>query len=646
MDLSIVIISWNAKAYLAQCLSSVIAETGSLSKEIIVVDNASGDGSPEMVRAKFPQVKLICNSENLGFARANNQGIRQSCGEYICLVNSDVKVLPGCFNRLHDFIKALPTVGMAAPRILNADGSLQSSVRQFPSLWRTCCRTFALDKLFADNPSFSGESLPLSLYRQSQSVDALSGCFWIMRRQAQSRVGYLDEDFFMYKEDVDWCQRMHAAGWDLWYCQTAEAIHYGGGSSGNAPTRFLLERERANLQYWHKHHHWLASGVYRLLSLVHQINRVVIGSLSWLADPANRKTHHEKLVQNWACARWLTGISARPRPRPGRQNSATESTSSTLSRHPISGASSSLPGSGTSPKYALVTAARNEEKDLPRTIESVIRQTVLPVKWIIVSDGSTDQTGAIVKKAAAIHPFIELVELPSGAPRDFSSKVFALRPGLARLASLDYEYVGNLDADVSFAENYFEQILARFGESPQLGIGGGFIYEEQNGEFRSRPSNSTRSVAGAVQLFRRSCFEAIEGYQPLHHGGIDALAELMARNKGWQVQAFPELPVRHHRPTGYGDGQVLRTRLRQGKMDYDLGSHPLFEVFKCLRRGKEKPYAVGAVLRLASFVNCHLLQKPRPISPQLVQACQAEQKTRLKQFLSSPGKRTHATQNI
>jgi GT2 family glycosyltransferase len=646
MDLSIVIISWNAKAYLEQCLSSVIAETRSLTTEIIVVDNASIDGSPEMVKAKFPQVKLICNSENLGFARANNLGIRQSCGEYICLVNSDVKVLPGCFYRLHDFMKSLPMVGMAGPRILNADGSLQASARQFPSLWRTCCRTFALDKLFPNNPSFSGEVLPLSLYQQSQSVDALSGCFWIMRRQAQARVGGLDEDFFMYKEDVDWCRRMHVAGWDLWYCQTAAAIHYGGGSSGNAPTRFLLERERANIQYWRKHHHWLSTEAYRLLSLVHQINRVAIGSLSWLADAANRETHREKLVRNWACARWLSGFPARPRPRPSQLNSAKDVTSTTPSIHPASGNSSSLPGLDTSPKYVLVTAARNEEKDLPRTIESVTRQTVLPVKWIIVSDGSTDRTAAIVKKAASTHPFIELVELPSGAPRDFSSKVFALRPGLARLDSLDYEYVGNLDADVSFTENYFEQILGHFGENPQLGIAGGFIYEEQNGEFRSRPSNSSRSVAGAVQLFRRRCFEGIGGYQPLHHGGIDALAELMARSKGWQVQAFPELPVRHHRPTGYGDGQVLRTRLRQGKMDYDLGSHPLFEVVKCLRRGKERPYAVGALLRLASFVNCHLLQKSRPISPQLVQVCQAEQKSRLKQLFSSPGKRTHATQNI
>jgi GT2 family glycosyltransferase len=206
--------------------------------EVIVVDNASSDGSPEAVRANYPAVQLICNSGNDGFARGNNIGIRASQGEYLFLVNSDVVVSDGCFEKLLRYMDGHPEIGMLGPRILGSDGKVQRNCMGFPSLWNTLCRAVALDTLFPQSQLFGSHFLTFWNFDDTRPVDVINGCFWVLKRSAVDEVGLLDERFFMYGEDVDWCKRFRQKGWKVVFFGEAEALHYGGASSANAPIKF------------------------------------------------------------------------------------------------------------------------------------------------------------------------------------------------------------------------------------------------------------------------------------------------------------------------------------------------------------------------------------------------------------------------
>lgn len=289
-----------------------------------------------------------------------------------------------------------------------------------------------------------------------------------------------------------------------------------------------------------------------------------------------------------------------------------------------------------SPAYVLITAAYNEAAYIERVLESVIAQTVRPRKWIIVSDGSTDGTDEIVRGYADRHSFITLVVLSDKHTRRFAAQVNAIHAGCPLLKTVDYQYIGNLDADISFASDYFERLMAQMESDSTLGMAGGFIYEERHGGFQPRRTNNIRSVPFAVQLFKRSCFEAVGGYVPLPFGGSDWHAEVCARMKGWQVASIPELPVLHHRPTGSAQG-LLSYRFKQGRMDSAMGSDPLFELFKCSKRLAEKPYIVGAFARLVGFSWSACLREEKPVSSDFIRFLRREQTTRLRQLFRRAG---------
>jgi hypothetical protein len=280
--------------------------------------------------------------------------------------------------------------------------------------------------------------------------------------------------------------------------------------------------------------------------------------------------------------------------------------------------------------YILITPAKNEEAFIEKTIDAVLGQTLQPRGWVIVSDGSTDRTDAIVESYARRHSFLRLVGRTPGRESGFASKVAAFRMGYDMVRSLAHHYVGNLDADVSFEPTYYERVIARFTGDPKLGLAGGVIHERKGGAFLPRAANSTRSVAGAIQLFRRACFEDIGGHLPLSSGGEDWVAEVMAKIGGWTVQAFEDLPVHHHRGGETADRRVLKTRYREGVMDYSLGSHPLFEALKCLRRVSQKPFVVGSVLRMAGFAGCYLQGAKRAVPESVVQFLRQEQMRRIR----------------
>jgi hypothetical protein len=303
--LSLIIVSWNAKAFLLKCLQSVSQEATQCDSEIIVVDNASTDGSAALVKKQFPQMKLITNDTNLGFAKGTNIGIRQSKGKYICLINSDVVVKKDCISRAARFMDDNARVGILGPRILDADGKVQRSCMGFPTLWNTFCRSFALDSLFPKSKLFGSYLMNYRQHDSTRSVDVINGCFWMVRRAALEEVGLLDERFFIYGEDIDFCRRLHDADWDVVFFPEAEAIHYGGASSDNAPIRFFTEMHRANFQYWQKHHGTLLSRAFLFLTLVHHLVRLCGHILVYCIRPKKRDNSRFMLARSTSVISWV-----------------------------------------------------------------------------------------------------------------------------------------------------------------------------------------------------------------------------------------------------------------------------------------------------------------------------------------------------
>ena len=303
--LSIVIVSWNAKQYLLNCLRSLAEARDEQDIEILVIDNASTDGSCEAVDEHYPEVILIRNETNLGFAKANNIGLRKSRGRYVCLINSDVVVFPGCLHTLSTYMEEHPGVGMIGPRILNPDGTLQTSIGLLPSLGRLMGLSIGLNRLFPRSSVFSGLHLSPRAHRHTRSVEVMIGCFWMVRHSAFTDVGLLDEDFFIYGEDIDWCKRFSEAGWKIIYHTDAEAIHFGGASSSRAPTRFFLEKKKADLRYWKKHHGRIACACYLAISFLHQGARILGRGLLCVLRPAERFGHMPYLKREFAWLRML-----------------------------------------------------------------------------------------------------------------------------------------------------------------------------------------------------------------------------------------------------------------------------------------------------------------------------------------------------
>lgn len=305
MDVSIIIVSWNTKAILKDCLESVYSNAGDISLEVIVVDNGSTDGSVGMVKEYFPQTRIIENFQNLGYARANNTGIRAARGRYICLINSDVTVFNDCMGKLVTYMDEHPDVGIAGPKILNCDGTTQHSCRHFPSIWNTFCQAVGLNRIFPKSELFSYWIMDYWDHSSTRRVDALSGCFWMIKREAIDKVGLLDENFFIYGEDLDWSRRFHSAGLEAYFYPEAQAVHLGGASSANAPVKFYIELQKADLQYWKKHHGRIGEISYAGVILLREIIRVAAGGLQYILQPSKRKLSGFKLQKSLASIRLL-----------------------------------------------------------------------------------------------------------------------------------------------------------------------------------------------------------------------------------------------------------------------------------------------------------------------------------------------------
>lgn len=285
------------------------------------------------------------------------------------------------------------------------------------------------------------------------------------------------------------------------------------------------------------------------------------------------------------------------------------------------------------PSYVLITPARNEEQFIALTIDAVIAQTIRPLKWVIVSDGSTDATDEIVGSYSAQHDWIELLSLPERAERHFAGKATAIHAGLERVQELPYDVIACLDADITFNPDYFAFLLEKLALDPCLGLAG-TPYRDSTSETYDYRFVSTNHVSGACQVFRRACFEEIGGYVAVRGGAIDSIASTTARMKGWKTRSFAEKCAFHHRVIGTANSGRLRARFNLGQRDYLIGNHPLWQVFRCAYQMKKPPFVIRGLALAAGYFCASIQRSPRPVSRAFISFRRHEQMDRLREKLT------------
>ncbi len=280
--------------------------------------------------------------------------------------------------------------------------------------------------------------------------------------------------------------------------------------------------------------------------------------------------------------------------------------------------------------YVIITPARNEAEFIELTMKSVIAQTIVPLKWMIVSDGSTDETDAIVCKYTVDNPWIELLRMPERKERHFAGKVYAFEAGYAKVKDLKPDVVCNLDADVSIGPDHFQFLLGKCGEDPKLGVWGS-PFREGSRQYDYRFSN-IENVWGGCQLFRRECFEAIGGYVPVKGGCIDHIAVVSARMKGWKTRTFTDKICVHHRVMGTAQQGAMKAKFRMGAKDYSVGNHPVWELSRTLYQMTKPPLVLGGFALGAGYLSALLRRAEIPISRELATFTRREQMRRLRRF--------------
>jgi glycosyltransferase involved in cell wall biosynthesis len=296
-------------------------------------------------------------------------------------------------------------------------------------------------------------------------------------------------------------------------------------------------------------------------------------------------------------------------------------------------------------KYALITPARNEEAFIEDTIRSVVAQTVRPAKWIIVSDGSTDRTDEIVRQYTVRHSWIELVRMPEHRDRQFAAKANCFKAGYERLAPLDFDLVGNFDADITIEPDYYEFLLGKFADDLRLGVAGTPFVEDKHQLGKHTYAHGAANlehVSGACQMFRRECFEAVGGYVPIKGGAIDWIAVTTARMKGWQTRTFTDKVCFHHRKIGTGNNSPLMVRFHYGRKAYYVGGHPAWESLRGVFQMRDWPLLVGGLYFLAGYWWSFVIRLPRPVSPELMAFHRREQLARLQRLIKRSGRKTPA----
>lgn len=287
--------------------------------------------------------------------------------------------------------------------------------------------------------------------------------------------------------------------------------------------------------------------------------------------------------------------------------------------------------------YVVITPARNAERHIEHVLQSMCTQTSPPLRWVVVNDGSTDGTSEILKRWSAKCPFMEIVDITPLETRNFASKVNAFNKGLDHVRDLPYKYLANLDADMTLESSYYANLVAEFQKNPRLGICSGIYLDQQSdGQLAGVPT-PTDYCPGALQMFRRECYEEIGGYPALRVGGIDTAAVMFAKMKGWQVRSFHQYKAIHHGRKELSFTQVLSTRRREGARDHGLGMHPAYALAKSLSRcASESPPILGSFMRLAGYISAWIRHEERQIPGPLIDFVQREEIGRLRSAICQP----------
>ena len=288
------------------------------------------------------------------------------------------------------------------------------------------------------------------------------------------------------------------------------------------------------------------------------------------------------------------------------------------------------------PRYVIITPARNEAQFIELTLKSMVRQTVPPLRWVIVSDGSTDETDEIVSKYVAENPWIQLLRMPERAERHFAGKVHAFRAGYEQVKDLEPHVIGNLDADISLEPDHFQILVGKYYDDPKLGVWGA-PFREGTMQYDYNYSN-IENVWGGCQLFRRECYEAIGGYVPVKGGCVDHIAVVTARMRGWKTRTYTDRVCIHHRLMGTAERSVLRAKFKLGAKDYSMGNHPVWQMARVCYQMTKPPVALGGAALAAGYLWSAVQRKDQVVPPDLAVFSRREQMLRLKRFVA----RSHA----
>jgi len=304
-DISVCIVNMNNRDLLEQCLESICRTTRQASTEIFVVDNCSSDGSAEMIQARYPEVRLIRNDRILGYSASQNRALQRCSSRYILVFNEDMLVLPGALDHMVAFMDAHPDAGMLGCRLLNPDGSLQPSCWPFPNLKSRFLRALYLDGLAPAGRLSGVFYLGSWAYDSVREVDVIQGCCMLLRRELLQQVGLMDEEFFLYFEETDWCYRAKQRGWKVYFTPDAEIVHYGGQSTGRQPARMGVIYLQSLLKYFRKHHGRVAASAVWSLSAIETALRLIYWRIRWLLQGPKREHAAYKISLYSPALHWL-----------------------------------------------------------------------------------------------------------------------------------------------------------------------------------------------------------------------------------------------------------------------------------------------------------------------------------------------------
>lgn len=309
VDLTISIVNTNNKALLEECLGSIFENTLTISIEVYVIDNASNDGSAEMVGARFPQVSLIKNERRKGYAANHNRALRKSKGRYACILNEDIVIYPKALDKMVDFMDRHPDVGAIGPQILCDDSvTIQlECARVFPTLWTEFCEKTNLSKSFPSSRVFRDTKIRYWPHNDTREVDCLLGACMIVRRETMEEVGLLDEDFFMYGEDVEWPYRIKKAGWKIVFLHEAQVLHYGGQTNQRRPRRMGIEAFNSQYKLFRKLNGRLYAQAYKGLMLLVTVGKILLFSGKFVMNRKQdaRERCLEKIKSHGRVMKWI-----------------------------------------------------------------------------------------------------------------------------------------------------------------------------------------------------------------------------------------------------------------------------------------------------------------------------------------------------